>query len=68
MRRRVIETNAAALDFYVQELDTSLVNLQNYLLNFSVFGADTAGLNNPDHDKRMLTQVEIFNQLTQDLS
>lgn len=68
MRQRIIETNAAALDFYVQELDTSLVNLQNYLLNFSVFGADTAGLNNPDHDKRMLTQVEIFNQLTQDLS
>ena len=68
MRQRIIETNAAALDFYVQELDTSLSNLQSYLLNFSIFGSDIAGLNSPDHDKRMLTQVEIFNQLTQDLS
>ena len=68
MRERVIDTNAAALEFYRQELDTSLTDLQNYLLNFSVFGADTAGLNSSDHDTRILTQVAVCNQLKQDLT
>ncbi len=65
-RSKIIETNAATLDFYIQELDNSLSDLQSYLLNFSVFGADTAGLNDVDHNKRVLTQVAIFEQLTQD--
>lgn len=68
MRTRIIETSASALDFYTQELDTSLNKLQSYLLNFSVFGSDTAGLNNPDHNERMLTQVDIYERLKQDFT
>lgn len=68
MRKRIMETNTAALDFYTQELDNSLADLQNYLLNFSVFGENTMGLNSTDHNERILTSVAVYDQLTQDFN
>lgn len=66
MRRQIIDTNASALNFYTNELDNSLNDIQSYLLNFSVFNNGAAEMSSSDHDTRKIAQSKVFEKLRQD--
>ena len=63
MRERVLEANRSALSYYVQELDTTLSLLEDYLLNFAVNDNSVSKLHSADTNARAIAKAEVFERL-----
>lgn len=63
MRERVLDSNRSALSYYVQELDTTLSQLDDYLINFVVNENSIGRLHSADANTRAIAKAEVFERL-----
>ncbi len=66
MREQVSTANRSALSYYTKELDTTLSQLESYLLNFAIYGDGVSDFRSGDENSRAIARSKAFERLRQD--
>lgn len=71
VRTQVGQSNNNLLSMYMNQIDSTLENIDNYLYTFTFKDSDDLALysqNNPDYSEYMLAKVRLQNKMTADLN
>ncbi len=68
VRTQVAESQQSLLKMYINEMDSILTQVDNYLLSaaFQHAGITSLTLNDPDSDEYTMTRIQVLNQLNAD--
>lgn len=67
LHSKVSESNSKTIGLYMNQIDSELRTIDNYLLNVATFDTDINNLNNSDANSSVLSKLRLHNDITNKL-